>query len=132
MSYTVKSLLPATVIHDAGRPDSPSDAVTIIGFDVIDTSVLAMTVEGKDGQLSQFPLWPTVRISTQYGESLTGDQLLMALVQAGVVNEIKPPKPRVEFHNPPPQVRMVQLGRIEVYTITAAVVFLLWVVLSAL
>ena len=132
MSYTVKSLLPATVIHDAGRPDSPSDAVTIIGFDVIDTSVLAMKVEGKDGQLSQFPLWPTVRISTQYGDSLTGDQLLMALVQAGVVNETKPPKPRVEFHNPPPQVKMVQLKRIEVYTITAAVVFLLWVMLSAL
>ena len=132
MSYTVKSLLPAKVIHDAGRPDSPSDAVTIIGFDVLDTAVLAMTVENKDGQLSQFPLWPTVRISSQYGDSLTGDQLLMALFKEGVVNEIKPPKPRVEFHNPPPQVRMVQLGRVEVYTITAAVVFLLWVVLSAL
>ena len=56
----------------------------------------------------------------------------MALLEEGVVNEIKPPKPRVEFHNPPPQVRMVQLGRVEVYTITAAVVFLLWVVLSVL
>ncbi len=133
MSYTVKTVLPAKVVHDAGREDSPTDDVTIIGFDVIDTSVLAMTVEDKDGKLSEFPLWPTVRITSQYGRDMTGDQLLQVLLEAKKVNMIKPPKPRVEFHNPPPQpVKMVRLKRWEVYALTFIAMYFMWEIVHRL
>lgn len=137
MSYTVKSVLQAEVIHDAGRDDSPMEKVTIIGFDVVNTAVLAMTVEGEDGQLHQFPLWPTVRINTAFGKSMTGDQLLEELVKKGKVNEIKPPPPRVEFYNPPPNVhqrkqQMVPLRRWEVYGLTFVVVMLFWEIIRRL
>ncbi|OUD08855.1 hypothetical protein BVC71_09025 [Marivivens niveibacter] len=127
MSYTVKTLLPAKVIHDAGREDSPEEKVNIVGFDVIDTSVLAMTVEDAAGNMQQFPLWPTVRISTRYGKQQTGDQLLAELVKAEKVNMIQPPKPRQEFHQPPLEpVKLVKLRKWEVYALTFVIMFFIW------
>lgn len=127
MSYTVKKVLPAQVIYDAARADSPTESVTILGFDVIDTSVLAMTVEGSDGKMQQFPLWPTVRINSPYGKQMTGDQLLAALLKEDVLNEVKPLPPREVFDSPPMQpVRVQKLSPWVIYGTTAVFILLGW------